>query len=55
MAKQKGVFTQTLPVKISLVVVNKVTCKLPHTFMLVHLIISFDRGHEYCWPTEPSV
>ena len=42
--KQKGVFTRTLLVKISLVIVNKVTGKLPHTFMLVRLIIPFDRG-----------
>ena len=46
--KQKGVFTQTLPVKISLISVNKVTGKLPHTFILVRLIIPFDRGCEYC-------
>ena len=30
--KQKGVFIQTLPVKISLVIVNKVASKLSHTF-----------------------
>jgi len=46
--KQKGIFTQTLPVKISFVIVNKVTGKLPHTFMLERLIIPFDRGREYC-------
>ena len=51
--KQKGVFTRTLPVK-SLVIINKVTGKLPHKFMLVHLIIPFDRGRESCCPTEPS-
>ena len=46
--KQKGVFTRTLPIKISLVIINKVIGKLPHTFMLVRLIIPFDRGREYC-------
>ena len=46
--KPKGIFTQTLPVKISLVIINKVIGKLPHTFMLVRLIIPFDRGREYC-------
>ena len=46
--KQKGVFTWTLPVKISFVIVNKITGKLPHTFMLVCLIIHFDIGREYC-------
>ena len=46
--KQKGVFTWTLPVKISLVIINKVIGKLLHTFMLVRLIIPFDRGGEYC-------
>jgi len=39
-------FRQTLPVKISHVIFNKVTCKLSHTIMLLHLVISFDRGHE---------
>ena len=46
--KQKGIFAQTLRVKISLVIINKVIGKLPHTFMRVRLIISFDRGREYC-------
>jgi len=45
--KQKGIFTQTLPVKISLIIINKVIGKLPHIFMLVRLIIPFDRGREY--------
>ena len=48
--KQEGIFTRSLPVKISLVIINKVIGKLPHTFMLVHLIIPFDRGREYCCP-----
>ena len=47
-AKPKGTFTQILPVKISLVIINKVIGKLSHTFMLVRLIIPFDRGREYC-------
>jgi len=46
--KQKSIFTQTLPVKISLIIINKVIGKLPHTFMLIRLIIPFDRGREYC-------
>ena len=46
--KQKGVITRTLHVKISLIIVNKITGKLPHTFILVHLIIPFDRDREYC-------
>ena len=45
--KQKGIFTRTLSIKITLVIVNKVTDKLLHTFMLIRLIISFDRGREY--------
>jgi len=45
--KQQGIFTRTLPVKISLVIINKVIGKLSHTFMLVRLIIPFDRGREY--------
>ena len=45
--KQMRVFPQTLPVRISLVIIIKVTGTLVHTFR-IHLIIHFDRGREYC-------
>jgi len=32
MVKQKGIFTRTLPVKISLVIINKVIGKLLHIY-----------------------
>jgi len=46
--KQKGIFTRTLPVKISFVIIYKVIGKLSHTYMLVRLIIPLDRDREYC-------
>ena len=42
--KQNETFSQTLRVRISLISIIKVTCKLPHTFRVIHLIIHFDRG-----------
>jgi len=42
--KQKGAFSQTLHVRISLVIIIKVTCKLPHIFRVIHLIIPYNRG-----------
>jgi len=40
--------TQTLCVRISPVLIVKITGKLPHTFKMILLIIPFDRGREYC-------
>ena len=45
---QKGVVIHALPVRISPVLIVKITDKLPYTFMMIPLIISFDRGCEYC-------
>jgi len=45
---QKGVVTQTLPPRISLILIVKIICKMSHTFRMILLIILFDRGHEYC-------
>jgi len=42
--KQKEAFSQTLLVRISLVIIIKVTCKMPRTFRVIHLIIPFDKG-----------
>ena len=44
---QRGVVTQTLPVRISPLLIIKITGKLPHTFKMIPLIIPFDRGREY--------
>ena len=45
---QRGVVTQTLPVRISPVLIVKITGKLPHIFRMIRLIMLFDRGREYC-------
>jgi len=44
--KQKGAFSQTFPARISLIIIIKVTYKLPRTFRVIHLIISFDRDRD---------
>jgi len=46
--KQMGAFSQTIRVRISFVIIIKVTSKLPRTFRIIHLMIPFDKGHEYC-------
>jgi len=38
----------------SLVIIVKITCKLPRTFRVIHLIIPFDRGGDG-WSNNPSV
>ena len=45
---QKGIVTQTLPFKISSVLIVKITSKLLHTFRMIPLIIFFDKGRDYC-------
>ena len=45
--KLRCAFLQILPIKISHNIVNKATGKRPHAFMLVRLIILFDRGRDY--------
>ena len=52
--KQKIAFYSILPVKISMVIITNVTGNLSWIFPKIPLIIPFDRGHEYCWPSEPS-
>ena len=52
--RQRGTFSQPLPVKRSLDIITNVTGKLSCTFTMVRLIIPFDRDHEYCLPIEPS-
>jgi len=45
---QRSVGTQTLPIRISHVLIVKITCKVPHTFRMIPLIITFDRDRDYC-------
>jgi len=46
--RQRSTFPQPLPISRSLDIITNVTGKLTCTFMIVRLIISFDRGREYC-------
>jgi len=45
--RQRSIFPQPLPIRISLDIIINVTCKLPRIFMMIPLIIPFDRGGEY--------
>jgi len=48
-------FLQTLPIRIPLVIIIKVTGKLLCIFRMIHLIIPFDRGCEYCSSNDSSI
>jgi len=44
----KAAFHQILHVRISLVIVMNVTCKLPRIFTMIPIIDFVDRGRKYC-------
>ena len=44
----KAAFHQNFHVRISLVIVMNVTCKLPRIFTMIPIIIFVDRGRKYC-------
>jgi len=46
--RQRGTFPQPLRVRRFLDIITKVIGKLPCTFIMVRIIIPFDRGCEYC-------
>ena len=45
---QRGVVTQTIPVRISHVLIVKISGNRPHTFRMILLNSPFDRSREYC-------